>query len=132
MLGFALPFVFVVVAGAVTVFRIFLGLPFPPPLAIIGALSAVGALAFGVFFSYLRLRSVANLDYVDPTQFKNVSIYLHVFETIFIVLWLNWITGMITVPGMIAGPIFLVALIAIVTLRVRRARMIRRRQLWEK
>ena len=58
---------FVVIAGAVTVFRIFLGLPFPPPLAIIGVLSAVGALSFGVFLSYLRLRSVADLDYVDRT-----------------------------------------------------------------
>ena len=132
MQGFALPLIFVMIVLMVTVFKIFLPDPFPTPLAVIGLLAAIGALGSGVFLSYLGLRSAQTVDYIDVSRLKRTSMFLHIVEAVLIVVWLNWLIETIAVTGAISGPIFLIALIMIIALRIRRGRLTRRRQLWER
>ncbi len=132
MQGFALPLVFFMIVLMVTAFRIFLPDPFPSPLAVIGLLAAIGALGSGVFLSYLGLRTAQTVDYVDVPRLKRTSMLIHIFEVVLIVAWLNWLIKIVAVGGSISGPVFLVTLIVIIALRIRRGRLTRRRQLWER
>ena len=132
MQGFALPLIFVMIVLMVSAFKLFLPDPFPSPLAVIGLLAALGTLGSGVFLSYLRLRSARTVDYIDVPRLKRTSMILHLVEAVLIVVWLNWLIETIAVTGSISGPIFLIALIMIIALRIRRGRLTRRRQLWER
>ena len=132
MQGFALPLIFVMIALMVTAFKIFLPDPFPIPLAVIGLLATIGALGSGVFLSYLGLRSARTVDYINVPRLKRTSMFIHIIETVLIVVWLNWLIEIIAVTGAISAPIFLIALIMIIALRIRRGRLTRRRQLWER
>ena len=131
MQGFALPLIFVMIVLMVTVFKIFLPDPFPPPLAVIGLLAALGALGSGVFLSYLGLRNAQTVDYIDVPKLKRTSMFLHIVEAVLIVVWLNWLTETIAVPGSISGTMFFASLILVIALRIRRGRLTRRKQLWE-
>ena len=132
MQGFALPLIFVMIVLMVSVFRIFLPDPFPLPLAVIGLLAAISALASSVFLSYLGLRRARTVDYIDVPRLKRTSMFLHMVEAALIVVWLNWLIEIVAVTGGISGPIFLIALFMIIALRIRRGRLTRRRQLWER
>ena len=130
--GFALPLIFMTIVLMVTAFRIFLPDPFPFALAVIGLVAAIGALGSGVFLSYLALSRARTVDYIDVPKLKRTSVFLHIVEAVLIVAWLNWLIEIIAVTGAISGPIFLIALIMIIALRIRRGRLTRRRQLWER
>jgi len=132
MQGFALPLIFVMIVLMVTAFKFLLPDPFPAPLAVIGLLAAIGALGSGVFLSYLGLRSAQTVDYIDVPRLKRTSMLLHIVEAVLIVVWLNWLIDTIAVTGSISGPIFLIALIMIIAFRIRRGRLTRRKQLWER
>ena len=132
MQGFALPLIFVMIVLMVTVFKIFLPDPFPPPLAVIGLLAAIGALGSGVFLSYLGLRNAQTVDYIDVPTLKRTSISLHIVEAVLIVVWLNWLIEIIAVTGSISGTMFFASLILVIALRIRRGRLTRRKQLWER
>ena len=98
----------------------------------IGLLAAIGALGSGVFLSYLGLRSAQTVDYIDAPRLKRTSMFIHIVEAVLIVVWLNWLIEIIAVTGAISGPVFLIALVMIIALRIRRGRLTRRRQLWER
>ena len=132
MQGFALPLIFVMVVLMVTVFKFLLPEPFPYTLAIIGFVGALGALGSGVFLSYLGLRRAQAVDYIDVEKLKRTSILLHIVEAVLIVVWLNWLVTIVTLNGAISGPVFIATLTLVIALRVRRGRLTRRKQLWER
>ena len=132
MQGFALPLIFVMIVLMVSGFRILLPEPFPMPLALIGIFAAVGALGSSAFLTYLGLQRARTVDYIDVQKLKRVSIYLHVAEFVLIVAWFNWLIEIIAVSGAVSGPLILSTLVAIIVLRIRRGRLTRRRQLWER
>ena len=132
MQGFALPFALFMIAVFVSVMRIWIGPEFPAALTIIGGISAFLALAFAIFLSYLIVRNAADIDYIDAAKVKRVSIYLHVAETLLLVVWLNWLTSVTDLSGAISGPIFLVLATSVISLRIARRNQTRRRHLWER
>ena len=129
MQGFALPFALTVI---VSVFRIWLGPDFPFALSMIGGGSALLAIGFGVFLSVVTTRNAAAVDYIDQAKVKRASIYLHISELVLLIVWLNWLTAAITVSGAISAPLILAAATANMPFRIRRARLTRRWQLWER
>ena len=132
MQGFALPLIFVMIVLMVTAFKIFLPDPFPPPLAVIGLLAALGALGSGVFLSYLGIRNAQTVDYIDVPRLKRTSMFLHIVEAVLIVVWLNWLIEIVAMTGSISGSMFFASLILVIALRIRRGRLTRRKQLWER
>ena len=132
MQGFALPLIFVMVVLMVTAFKILLPEPFPFPLALIGLISAFGALGNGIFLSHLSIRRAQSVDYIDVPKLKRTSIYLHLAELVLIVVWLNWLIDIVAGIGSITGVIAMLTVISILVLRIRRGRLTRRRQLWER
>ena len=132
MQGFALPFALTMIAVFVSVFRIWMGPDFPVPLSVIGGVSAMLALAFGVFLSVVNIRNAAVVDYIEQAKVKRASIYLHISELVLLIVWLNWLTAAIAVSGAISAPLILAAATANMLFRIRRARLTRRRQLWER
>ena len=132
MQGFALPFALTVIAVIVSVFRIWLGPDFPFALSMIGGASALLAIGFGVFLSVVITRNAAVVDYIDQAKVKRASIYLHISELVLLIVWLNWLTAAIAVSGAISAPLILAAATANMLFRIRRARLTRRRQLWER
>lgn len=132
MQGFALPLIFVMIVLMVTAFKFLLPEPFPFPLALIGLISAFGALGSGIFLTYLSVRRAQSVDYIDAPKLRRTSIYLHFAEAVLIIVWLNWLVEIVTGIGSITGPIALLTAISIIALRIRRGRLTRRRQLWER
>ena len=132
MQGFALPFALLMIAMFVSVMRIWIGVDFPMPLVIIGGISALATLGFGIFLSYLIVRNAAAVDYIDAAKVRQVSIYSHIIEFFLIVVWFNWITTAIAISGAISGPIFLALAVSAITLRIIRRNHTRRRHLWER
>ena len=132
MQGFALPLIFVMIVLMVTAFKFLLPDPFPPPLAVIGFIAAIGTLGTGVFLSYHGLRRAQAVDYINIPSLKRTSMALHIVETLLILVWLNWLIEIIAIPNAVSAPILLIPLITIIALRVRRGRLTRRRQLWER
>ncbi len=120
------------VAMLVTVYRIVMGTPFPVALAIIGFVSASGAFALSIVKSVLQYRTAALLDYVDEAKFRRMSIWMHTIEAFFIIAWLNWLTDLLPLSSAISGSITFAAIAIAVAVRVWRARLSRRRQLWER
>ena len=129
---FALPFALVVVMGMVSAFRIWIGPDFPLPLFVIGAVCALSTLGFGIFVSFTISRKSESLDYVDAPKVNRVSTAIHVVEAMVIVVWLNWLATIIDLSGAISGPAFVSLIVADLVLRITRARLTRRRQLWER
>ena len=132
MQGFALPFALVVIAAMVSALRILLGPEFPLPLTLIGGIAALLSVTFGVFLSFVKARESESVNYIDTAKLKRVSIYLHVVETLFLVIWLNWLTSTMSVSGAVTGLTILTLVISALTLRIWRGRITRRRQLWER
>ena len=132
MQGFALPFALLMITVFVSVMRIWIGVEFPIALVVIGGISALATLGFGIFLSYLFFRNAAEVDYIDATKVKRVSVYLHIAEALLIMMWFNWLTTLIYLSGAITGPLFLVIAITVITLRVIRRRQTRRGHLWER
>ena len=132
MQGFALPFTLLMIAVFVSVMRIWIGAEFPIALVVIGGISALTTLGFGIFLSYLYVRNATEVDYIDATRVKRLSTYLHIAEALLIIVWFNWITTMVDLSGAISGPLFLVLAITVITLRVIRRHQTRRRHLWER
>ncbi len=132
MQGFALPFALFMIVVFVSVMRIWIGGEFPTALIIIGGVSAVGNLGFGIFLSYLFVRNAAEVDYIDAAKVKRVSVYLHIAEALLVIVWFNWLTSLVPITGAISGPIFIALTIAAITFRVIRRRQTRRRHLWER
>lgn len=132
MQGFALPLIFVMIVLLVTAFKILLPDPFPFPLAVIGLFSGLGAIGTTIFLSFLGVRRAQSVDYIDVSKLKRCSIYLHISEFVLTVAWLNWLIDIVPGSGSITGPIAFLAIIAILVLRIRRGRLTRRRQLWER
>ncbi len=130
MQGFALPFALLMITVFVSVMRIWIGAEFPIALVVIGGISALATLGFGIFLSYLFVRNAAEVDYIDTTKVKRVSVYLHIAEALLIIVWFNWLTTLIDLSGAISGPIFLMFAISVIALRV--IRQTRRRHLWER
>ena len=132
MQGFALPFALLMITVFVSVMRIWIGADFPIPLVVIGAISALATLGFGIFLSYLFVRNAADVDYIDANKVKRTSTYLHIAESTLVIVWFNWLTSLIPITGAISGPIFITLAIAVITLRIIRRRQTRRRHLWER
>lgn len=132
MQGFALPFALLMITVFVSVMRIWIGAEFPIALVIIGGISALATLGFGIFLSYLFVRNATEVDYIDAIKVKRISTYLHTAEALLIIVWFNWLTSLIPVTGAISGPIFITLAIAVITLRIIRRRQTRRRHLWER
>ena len=131
MQGFALPFALTVIAVIVSVFRIWLGPDFPFALSMNPGGSALLAIGFGVFLSVVMTRNAAAVDYIEQAKVKRASIYLQISELVLLIVWLNWLTAAIAVSGAISAPLILAAATANMLFR-RRARLTRRRQLWER
>ena len=132
MQGFALPFTLLMIAVFVSVMRIWIGAEFPIALVVIGGISALATLGFGIFLSYLFVRNAAEVDYIDANKVKRISTYLHIAEALLILVWFNWITTLVDLSGAISGPLLLVLAITVITLRVIRRRQTRSRHLWER
>ena len=132
MQGFALPFTLLMIAVFVSVMRIWIGAEFPIALVVIGGISALATLGFGIFLSYLFVRNAAEVDYIDAKKVKRISTYLHIAEALLIIVWFNWLTTLVDLSGAISGPLFLVLALTVITLRVPRRHQTRRRHLWER